>query len=630
MLESMLCVGAVTSITDNGLVYEFEVYEDKLVLVLTGYTDDMRSEVTVPSYIYYNKQRLPVKWVADGAFEGCSKLVKMTLPESIISIGKCTFQDCKNVKSVKIPESITSIGESTFKDCKKLEEINIPESVEKIGKCAFFGCSCIQVPLTVNVEVIEDSCFMGCIAQKIVMGEKVKYIRECAFKNSRGCMFPPNVVSIGKNAYEDSGIGTADFPSTLRVIEDSAFYKAYNLVWNSMAEGCESIGNYAFAHSRLGKSQGNPVNIPNSVKTIGKCAFESSGMFALNFGTGIKHIGGRMFMHCYNLLSVIFPETLESIGDSAFYECDDLVYLNLPDNIKTIGEYAFAGCSMSEREVILPAGLTTVAPHAFADCAMNSVIIPNSVKSIGESAFGNCKYIGNLSIANSVTSIGKSAFSGCSNLETVNIPNSVASIGESAFEGCMNLKTANISNSVKSVGDKSFSGCAQLEKADIPNSVTELGESAFYNCPMLLSVNIPSRLQEIKPNTYYHSSRIRTLTIPASVTKIGAGAFHDGVRLLDIYNLSITPQPIDESVFPIYDSYNLITLHVPTGCKAAYQAADCWKTFNIVEEDLSGIKTPVVSQKDENAPYYDLWGREVIRPEKGGIYIRNGKKVLVK
>ena len=606
MFESILTFGAITSITDNGLVYEFDVYDDKLVLVLAGYTDDMRSEVTVPRLISYNKQRLPVKWVADGAFESCSKLVKITLSDSIISIGKRAFKDCKNVKSINIPKSITRIEESTFSECKKLEEINLPESVAHIGKYAFFGCSNIQVRLNVNVEVIEDSCFMGCRADRIVLGEKVKYIRECAFKNSGVCEVPSNVVSIGKNAYEDANVGMTDFPSTLRIIEDSAFYNAHTLIWNSMAEGCESIGNYAFANSRLGRSQGSPVNIPNSVTSIGKCAFANSGMLALTIGTGIKHIGERMFMRCTSLLSVIIPETMESIGDSAFYKCDDLVWLNLPDNIKSIGEYAFAECSISEREVALPASLTTVAPHAFAGCAMNSVVIPGSVKTIGESAFENCKYMENLSIANSVTNIGTSAFSGCSKLETVNIPNSVTNIGKSAFAGCINMKTA-----------------------DIPNSVTEIGESAFYNCPMLLSVNIPSRLQEIKPNTFYHSSKIRTLTIPASVTKIGAGAFHDGVRLLDIYNLSTTPQAIDESVFPIYDSYNLITLHVPTGCKAAYQTADNWKTFNIVEEDLSGIQAVKVNIDDKDA-WFDLEGREVLRPEKGRIYIHGGRKVLVK
>ena len=69
---------------------------------------------------------------------------------------------------------------------------------------------------------------------------------------------------------------------------------------------------------------------------------------------------------------------------------------------------------------------------------------------------------------------------------------------------------------------------------------------------------------------------------------------------------------------------------MPTGCKAAYQVADHWKNFtNIVEEDLSGIKTLVVSREEENAPYYDLQGRKVEHPSKG-IYIHGGKKVLIK
>ena len=94
--------------------------------------------------------------------------------------------------------------------------------------------------------------------------------------------------------------------------------------------------------------------------------------------------------------------------------------------------------------------------------------------------------------------------------------------------------------------------------------------------------------------------------------------------------MSETPTIINFTVF--YDcNISSATLYVPVGSKDAYLAADYWKEFgNIVEMDFTAIEDIPADDAlhGVNDVYYDLRGRCVSEPTKGGIYIHNGKKVV--
>ena len=75
------------------------------------------------------------------AFNDCQKLTKVTLPDSIKSIGSEAFYGCTNLKSITLPQNLTAIEDHAFYECSSLTSITIPDSVTSIGKCAFFGCT---------------------------------------------------------------------------------------------------------------------------------------------------------------------------------------------------------------------------------------------------------------------------------------------------------------------------------------------------------------------------------------------------------------------------------------------------------------------------------------------------------
>ena len=105
-------------------------------------------------------------------------------------------------------------------------------------------------------------------------------------------------------------------------------------------------------------------------------------------------------------------------------------------------------------------------------------------------------------------------------------------------------------------------------------------------------------------------------------------AFRGCTNLKEIYSLSETPPVIYSSTFSDYSA----TLYVPIGAKETYQTTDYWKEFaNIVEMDFTGITeiSPDATDGFGNGAIYDLNGRPVNEPAKGGVYIIGGKKVVL-
>ena len=133
--------------------------------------------------------------------------------------------------------------------------------------------------------------------------------------------------------------------------------------------------------------------------------------------------------------------------------------------------------------------------------------------------------------------------------------------------------------------------------------MTTIEEQAFYGCSSLISV-----------------------TIPESVTSIGNFVF-DRCGLTSVTNLATTPQAIEYSTFDSFNEYG--TLHVLPGCKAAYEAADYWKNFTIVEDATTGIDAVESLATISEDKIFSISGQKLDKAVKG-VNIINGKKVLMK
>ena len=185
------------------------------------------------------------------------------------------------------------------------------------------------------------------------------------------------------------------------------------------------------------------------------------GVGYLTFDGPVTTIGDYAFLST-SLTSITIPDSVTSIGSCAFEECDSLTIITIPASVASIGNSAFEGCT-GLTSITIPEGVTSISGYAFYECeSLESIIIPNSVTSIGEHAFGYCYNLTSINIPDSVISIGEWAFDSCESLTSVTIPDSVTTIGNLAFAYCYSLTSVTIGNSVTEIGNSAFLYCSSL------------------------------------------------------------------------------------------------------------------------------------------------------------------------
>ncbi len=490
----------------------FELNDSKKGYIVTGIGTCTDTEIIIPNT--YND--LPVTSIGNEAFEECTSLKSIVIPNSVTSIGSFAFYKCTSLTNIEIPNSVTSIGELAFYDCFSLTSITIPNSVSSIDNAAFYYCTGLKsIEIPNSVTSIGDSAFYYCISLESIT-------------------IPSSVTSIGDYAfYRCTSLTSIIIPSSVTSIWQYAFSGCTSLESITIPNSVTSIGNAAFASCTSLTS----ITIPNSVTSIGDYAFyRCTSLTSIEIPNSVTSIGDEAFARCTSLTSIEIPSSVTSIGDLAFDGCTSLTNITVDDNnsvydsrnncnaiIETSTNTLIVGC----KNTIIPNSVTSIGEHAFFYCtSLTSITIPNSVTSIGNEAFCNCTGLKSIEIPNSVTSIGNYAFEYCTSLTSIEIPNSVTSIGAGAFYNCTSLTSIEIPNSVTSIGYAAFEYCTSLTSITIPNSVTSIGEHAFYYCTSLTTIEIPNSVTSIGRCAFEYCTSLESIIIPNSVTSIGESAFY--------------------------------------------------------------------------------------------------------
>ena len=138
-----ITVSAAEEYTEG--TYESLTYKNYGDFIVISDCDMSVTEVVIPSEI----EGVPVTSIGNYAFNGCSSLTSIIIPDSVTSIGDSAFYRCSGLTSITIPDGVTSIGNKAFERCSGLTSIIIPDGVISIGDCTFLGCSCLT-SITIN------------------------------------------------------------------------------------------------------------------------------------------------------------------------------------------------------------------------------------------------------------------------------------------------------------------------------------------------------------------------------------------------------------------------------------------------------------------------------------------------
>ncbi|MDR1114545.1 MAG: leucine-rich repeat domain-containing protein, partial [Tannerella sp.] len=416
------------------------------------------------------------------------------------------------------------MGSFAFRNCSNLSSVRIPNSVTSIGTEAFRGCSdLISVEISNAVPSVGDYVFADC----------------------------PRIRNVFVNWTTPILLGGTVFYN--RNLSDITLY---------VPDGTKT----AYQAAPSWKGFGTIIERGN---------VSGNGDFEIINGVLVRYRGAGE--------DVVIPDEVTGIGQGAFAGCSSLTSVEIPAPVTNIVDAAFAGCT----------GLSAI----HVDPANNDYTSEDGVLySKDKTKLHTCPAGtgGAFSIPGSVTDIAAGAFYGCVDLTSVEIPGSVASIGRSAFSGCTNLSAINVApanSSYTSVDgvlyNKNKTALLVYPSGkggvfSIPGSVTSIGDSAFYDCSGLVSVEIPNTVTKIGTSAFRGCSGLTSREIPGSVTGIGDFVFAYCSGLRHVFVNRTTPVSVGGSVFNNGINPQNLTLYVPSGAKAAYQAAPVWQDFGTI------------------------------------------------
>ena len=606
----------------DGIYYKIVSDADKTCEVISGDTK-YSGDVEIPANVTYDGEIWTVTVIGRDAFEGCSGLTSITIPNSVTGIGRDVFSGCSGLTSITIPNSVTVTEESAFYNCIVLEKLIIED-----------GDKTIQ---------IDSRSFSNCPLKYLYLGRPLSLgSRFEGMSTLRGVSIGNSVTSIRAYAFSGcSGLTSVTIPNSVTSIGECAF------------SGCSGL---------------TIITIPNSVTSIGYRAFAGcSGLTSIKISNSVTSIESDTFQDCSGLTSVTIPNTVTSIGSQAFAGCTGLTSVTIGISVENIGISAFVGCSGLTAIYCLSPYPPQTSEGSFYKLYGSTLYVPNEAvdyyrKTSPWSKFSNIQGIelptfyfdyndinmtATVTWANSnkssselvipetttylgdtytVVAIGIEAFKGCSRLTEVTIPKRITTIGKNAFRYCTGLTKVNIPDirawcnikfsdntysnplwyahhlylngeevkdmvipdGVTSINDYAFNGCTGLTSATIPDGVTSIGYGAFNGCTGLTSVTIPEGVTSIGESAFQGCRRLTSVTIPNSVTYIGFAAFSECSGLNEVYSFNLTPPNSDYYIFD-NEKYQNATLHVPNEALEAYKTTAPWSRFSRIE----GFELPI-------------------------------------
>ena len=516
------------AVLSSDLTYgDFKYRLDSGNVTITGYTGK-DSSVTIPAEI----ENCPVTSIADRAFEGCSFLNTLNLPEGLKQIGG-RFIAGTGIRTITIPSTVTGTNtiynngwyDGATAGADYLEEIQFADGMKKIPD---YFCSNGKT----NISL-----------WKITIPASVTEIGSYAF---RYCAIIPAV----------------NFGKTLTKIGGYAF------------GGCNNLEEITFENNDDMVMGSDGKKYPYRLE-IDSYAFDGcSNLKSVTFSKNLKRLGTSVFNNCESLENLVLPEGLERIGYS-FIAGTGITSLTIPTTVSTIDHNSQAGatnkaeklkeirfaegatripsyiCSNENKNkalktIVIPSSVTTIDSYAFYNNAgLESVDTGSGTEKIEFEAFGECESLQSVTLNKNLKRIDRNVFYNCKKLENLNLPEGLEHIGgcfiagtgirsltisgtvtttetvynngwyEGAIAGATQLEELRFADGMKKIPDYFCSNSNKnlvLENIIIPSSVTEIGSFAFRNCAKLFSLNMGKKITKVGDYAFWGCNNLETIT----------------------------------------------------------------------------------------------------------------------
>lgn len=468
---------AVGEMQTGGLSFYFG---DTDALLYNVDTDVTGSDVVIPATVEQGGNSYTVNEMRAALLKNSAAVKSVTIPASITQIPNDAFRNCTGLTSVTMPATVTSIGAYAFFNCSKIKELELPASLATMGSNAFWNVGIKVVchsaaPLTLPKSTTYSYQFKKCTVI-VPVGSVAAYV-----------------------AATDKGWDESNTYLTFAGLADGVEYRANDTeAWvTGVADDTVvadikdylSIDGSQMPVTRIdaafrGKTQLQKVTVPAAVKALPE----------------------NMFRDCTSLNAVTFASgsQLQTIGKWAFMSTA-VAAIEIPEGVTELPNGVFSGC-LSLTEITLPSNLVSVGGGCFYNCkALTTVNVYADNLTIADRAFYSCESLETINSANplqlssDISKLGME-FEGCKSLKAVSVAGGM--IGAFAFNGCESLVSVGIAEGVKTISEYAFRGCTSLKRILLPASLQEIKHETFRNVVFeeitCLAVTPPS----IRDNTF--------------------------------------------------------------------------------------------------------------------------------
>ena len=210
------------------------------------------------------------------------------VPDGVTSIGNLSFIYCNALPNITFSSSVTNIDAFAFRWNTSLTNLTIPAGIT-LHPEALLECKAL---LNINIDPTHpDYTSLG----GVLFTKDLSELTAWPAGRSGSYTVPAGTLSIGTDAFSESGLTYVSLPSSLTKITNWAFSQ------------CHSLTN---------------ITIPPSVTSI----------------------GDEVFDRCSSLTNISIPSSITSIGRAMFGQCTSLTNISIPSSITNIGNFAFIGC----------------------------------------------------------------------------------------------------------------------------------------------------------------------------------------------------------------------------------------------------------------------------------------------
>ena len=580
----------------NGNVREYEArtlipwyaYADKVVSVVIGKNIEQIgktsfADMTALQSVYYNSTRAAYtvnKYLFDGSgttgltlylgedvevlpsylMNGNTALTEIVFAtgNALTEIGSYAFNGCTGLRELSVPNSVKTIGTYAFAGCSSVTDLTLGTGLTSLGARAFYGENSL-VSLHYNPTALPD--FNGNVyifasdydavtaggGFTLYVGENVQSIPACAFygvDNLISISVPDRAVitTIGREAFYDChSLQEVTIPSSLMTLSERAFAESDSLstIRFGASASLRVIGAEAFANTSYYRNSDNwtvtgdssqGVLYLNNVYLI-KARAGLSGDYRMSDATRV--VANNAFEGCNGLEYIRIPLSVEYVGNNAFSGCDSLTTVYVMSKqvaSQAEAESSFGGVFKNALHVYILASLITdQGARAGLFLRNNFTEIMTRIEFVSGDYFLYTKTAWNVGksaadkvqgyLVNDETNKGYYVLNvvgtGAMADYTANVPwetyrslvsqvivsNGITHVGDLAFSGCDMMKELSLADTITSIGKYSFSGCESLAILRIPDAVKTIGDGAFAFCSHVVKLSFNATdVEDFKQN----------------------------------------------------------------------------------------------------------------------------------